>query len=153
MKAVDQMTETLASIGEPVQVTLLRDVTAALAGEPVDRVSAAEAMRKAQGGLSPVVGLGGTRVKGWLAHRDFPDWKNVLGTRTPRLSMLRILALLVDRECAPELVDRLARGVPGATKWGEPTSPARVLEALTAELSLLERDDENERRRAAEGDA
>ena len=30
---------------------------------------------------------------------------------------------------------------------------AARIEALTAELSLLERDDENERRRAAEGDA
>jgi hypothetical protein len=104
-----------------------------------------------------------TSVPRLLTSTAWSAERRLIGPRTPRVNHLRaILAYLrrhellqtIDPRRAKILLDGLiwrhARAVPGATKSGELPDLAHIRHTINAELSLIEPEDEAERKNAAE---
>jgi hypothetical protein len=104
-----------------------------------------------------------TSVPRLLTSTAWPAERRLIGPRTPRVNHLRaLLAYLgrydllqtTDPQRAKNLLEGLiwrhARAVPGATKQGERPDLEHIRSAINSELSLIEPEDEAERKSAAE---
>jgi hypothetical protein len=104
-----------------------------------------------------------TAVPRLLTSTAWPPERRLIGPRTPRVNHLRALLaylrryqLLQKTDAARALILlegliwRHARAVPGATKSGEAPDLDRIRRTIEAELSLIEVEDEVERKTALE---
>jgi hypothetical protein len=104
-----------------------------------------------------------TPIPRLLTSTAWPAERRLIGPRTPRVNHLRALLAYLRRHQLLQTADparasillegliwRHARAVPGATKSGEPPDLERIRRTILGELSLIEPEDEAERKTALE---
>jgi hypothetical protein len=165
--------DALDDLGVPAAPALIADLTAALTGARPSPSRFASLRRDEENAarrniaarpawVVPAINAHQlTAIPRLLSSSSWDLERRIVGARSIRTNNLRIAISLSGRLAhlreagagEAKLVERLlfpfARSVPGAVEYGQSIDPARTIDAVQAELALIEAPDLEERREAA----